>query len=111
MPVIKHGRTTGTTMGWLNGLRSRVRYYLKFENDVSIVFRSFETTFVAADGRDAFSDRGDSGSAILNRAGGGSPTKLTKSTDITFGTPWYQLLPHIEKVLPNCFLLPALASN
>jgi len=110
MPVVKNGCTTGTTVGWLNGLKSKVHYY-RCEGDTKIDFKSLETTFIPYDaGYDVFSDRGDSGSIILDRygrivailTGGGG---ITNSTDVTFGTPWYQLFPQIKVVLPSCFVL------
>jgi hypothetical protein len=39
MPVIKNGMTTGTTVGWVNGLKSLVRHYDHYDID----FTSLET--------------------------------------------------------------------
>lgn len=107
MPVIKNGSTTGTTVGWVNGLESLVRYY----SDCELEFTAFETTILSYGGPGAFSDKGDSGAIILDREGrivamltGGGGTADT--TDVTFGAAWYDLEPHIKKALPGCFLYP-----
>jgi hypothetical protein len=55
MPVIKNGMTTGTTVGWVNGLKSLVRYY----SDYELEFTAFETTILPYGGRGAFSEGGD----------------------------------------------------
>jgi hypothetical protein len=107
MPVIKNGLTTGTTVGWVNGLETLVRYYDHYD----LEFTALETTIVPYGGRGAFSAKGDSGATILDRkgrivailTGGGG---MTEETDVTFGTAWYQLEPHIKKALPGCFLYP-----
>lgn len=105
MPVIKNGLTTGTTVGWVNGLKSLVRHYDHYDID----FTSLETTIMPYGGRGAFSDGGDSGSMIVDRKGrivalltgaGG----VTNKTDVTFATAWYELEPHIKKTLPGVHL-------
>jgi hypothetical protein len=112
MPVIKNGRTTGTTVGWLNGLKTLTRHY-QIEG-VKKEFKTMETTIVPYGGRwrDAFSAGGDSGAAILDRDGrfvalltgaGG----MNGETDITFATPAYELLPRIKELVPGADLLPA----
>jgi len=106
MPVIKNGKTTGTTTGWVNGLESLVRHYDYYKID----FTSLETTIIPYGGRGAFSDSGDSGSVIVDRkgrivailTGGGG---LTDETDITFATAWYALEPLIKKTLPGVYVL------
>ncbi|PWW72996.1 hypothetical protein C7212DRAFT_354227 [Tuber magnatum] len=112
MPVIKNGLTTGTTVGWVNGLESLVRYY----PDYDLEFTAFETTILSYGGRGAFSDQGDSGALILDRGGrivamltggGGS----TDESDVTFGTAWYELESHIRKALPGCFLYPVVSGR
>jgi len=107
MPVIKNGLTTGTTVGWVNGLESLVRYY----PDHELEFTALETTILSYGGRGAFSEKGDSGAIILDRGGrivamltGGGGT--AGENDVTFGTAWYDLEPHIKKTLPGCFLYP-----
>jgi len=105
MPVIKNGSTTGTTVGWVNGLKSLVRHYDSYDID----FTSLETTIVPYGGRGAFSGGGDSGSIILDRkgrivallTGGGGEMD---GTDITFATAWYELEPLIKKTLPGVHL-------
>ena len=57
MPVIKNGMTTGTTVGWVNGLKSLVRYY----SDYEIEFTVFETTILPYGGRGSFSEGGGLG--------------------------------------------------
>ena len=112
MPVIKNGLTTGTTVGWVNGLESLVRYY----SDYELEFTAFETTILSYGGRGAFSDKGDSGAIILDRGGrivamltGGGGT--TDEADVTFGTAWYDLELHIKKALPGYFLYPPIPDD
>ena len=112
MPVIKNGLTTGTTVGWINGLKSIVRHYVNYD----LEFTSLETTILPYGGRGAFSDSGDSGAIVLDRRGrivavltGGGGT--TNETDVTFGTAWYELEPHIKKALPGCYLYPAVPDD
>lgn len=115
MPVIKNGRTTGTTVGWLNGLKSFVRRY-RLLGVEAIEFGVMETTIVPYGGRGAFSAGGDSGSAILDRngrfvallTGGGG---LTNKTDITFATAACKLLPRINEAVPGASLFPAVSGN
>ena len=116
MPLIKNGRTTGTTTGWLNGLETLTRHY-GIEGVAD--FKTMETTIIPPRGRSgnryAFSGDGDSGSAILDRngrfaallTGGGG---LGDETDITFATPAYQLLPRIQDVVPGVDLFPVVPS-
>jgi len=96
MAVIKNGRTTGTTVGWMSSLKSLVRYY-KFIN-------------VPYDNKDAFSDEGDSGSVIVERGGravavltGGGGT--TDATDVTFASPYCELEKRIKEVFPGIRLI------
>lgn len=112
MPVIKNGLATGTTVGWVNGLKSLVRYYV----DYDLEFTALETTIVPYGGRGAFSDQGDSGAIILDRkgrifavlTGGGG---MADETDVTFGTAWYELEPHIQKTFPGYFLYPKVSDD
>ncbi|TEB33531.1 hypothetical protein FA13DRAFT_159525 [Coprinellus micaceus] len=111
MPVIKNGRTTGTTVGWLNGLKTLARHY-RIKGVENIDFQTMETTILPYGGcRGAFSAGGDSGAAILDRNGrfaalltgsGG----LNGETDITFATPAYELMPRIKKAVLGADLFP-----
>ncbi|EJD54918.1 hypothetical protein AURDEDRAFT_110315 [Auricularia subglabra TFB-10046 SS5] len=105
LPVIKNGLTTGSTVGWVNGLKSVVRHY----TSCGLTFDSLETTFLPYGNRGAFSAPGDSGSIILDRTGrivalltGGGG--LTEEHDLTFGTAWYALEPHIKEVFKGALL-------
>ncbi|RDX47194.1 hypothetical protein OH76DRAFT_1456816 [Lentinus brumalis] len=105
MPVIKNGRGTGTTVGWVNGLKSLVRH----SDYDDIKFTSLETTILPYSQPGGFSNRGDSGSIIVDRRGrvvalltGGGGT--TNETDITFATAWYDLEPLIKSTLPDADL-------
>ena len=105
MPVIKNGMTTGTTVGWVNGLKSLVRHYDYYDID----FTSLETTIIPYGGRGPFSDGGDSGSIIVDRrgrivallTGGGG---LTNETDVTFATAYCELETRIKEALPGVHL-------
>ena len=107
MAVVKNGRTTGTTAGRMNGLKSLVRHY-KF---INVEFTSRELTVVPFDGaRGAFSDVCDSGSIIADRGGrivalltGGGGT--TNATDVPFCTPYCELEKRIKEVFPGVRLL------
>ena len=84
MAVVKNGRTTGTTIGWMSGLKSPVRYY-KF---INVQFTSREFTVVPYDnkpGRGPFSDEGNSGS-IIAELGGRAVALLTAGDGITNST-------------------------
>lgn len=115
MPVIKHGSATGTTVGWVNGLKSLVRYDYDRAK-----YTALETTILPYGGfdggreRGAFSGKGDSGATILDRAGrivalltGGVGSNNV--TDVTFGTAWHDLEPHIRKTLPGCVVYSAVS--
>jgi len=111
MAVVKNGRTTGTTVGWMSGLKSLVRYY-KF---INVSFMSRELTVVPYDnkpGRDAFSDAGDSGSVIVERGGravavltGGGGSGITDATDVTFASPYCEVEKRIKEVFPGIRLI------
>ena len=62
LPVMKTGLTSGTTIGWLNGLKTLVHY-----SYYDITFTSFETTIVSYGSHGAFSGAGNLDAAILNR--------------------------------------------
>ncbi|KAJ6619251.1 hypothetical protein B0H10DRAFT_2163979 [Mycena sp. CBHHK59/15] len=105
MAVVKHGRTTGTTVGWMSRLKSLVRYY----QFINIEFTSRELTVVPYDnkpGRGAFSDQGDSGSLIVERGGraialltGGGG--ITDATDVTFASPYCELEKRVKDIFPG----------
>ncbi len=102
MPVIKNGMGTGTTVGWGNGLKSLVRH----SDYDDIKFTSLEITILPYSQPCGFSNRGDSGSIIVDRRGrvvalltGGGGT--TNETDITFATARYDIGPLIKNTLPG----------
>jgi len=109
LAVIKNGRTTGTTMGWVSKLKSLVRHYDYI--GIGIDFWSRELTVVPYDGAcGGFSAAGDSGSIIADRVGrivalltGGGG--LTNATDVTFATPYCQLERRIKEAMPGVRLL------
>jgi hypothetical protein len=107
IPVLKHGSTTGTTVGRLNSLKTLVRHYTE-----NLHFDSIEHTFLGF-GRHAFSEGGDSGASIVDREGrlvamitSGSGGK--HSMELTFATPYYKIFDRIEEVLPGYTLYPPL---
>ena len=87
---MKTGAFTGTTVGCVNGLESFTRIY----NEYNINQKSIEIAVLPYDKmHDEFSDAGDSGSVVLDRAGriveiltGGSG--VTDGTDTTYLTPY-----------------------
>jgi len=107
LAVVKNGRTTGTTVGWVSKLKSLVRHY----DYIGIDFWSRELTVVPYDGAcTTFSAKGDSGSIIADRGGrivalltGGGG--LTNATDVTFATPYCQLEKRIMEAIPGLRLL------
>ncbi|EDR13871.1 uncharacterized protein LACBIDRAFT_321502 [Laccaria bicolor S238N-H82] len=111
MAVIKTGRSTGTTVGWISGLRSLVRYYQHIDTH----FTTRELTIVPHNKRPLlgpFSSDGDSGSIIVERGGrivglltGGGG--VTDSTDVTYATPYClcTFLLVLMFVYPFCFSL------
>ncbi|EDR01110.1 uncharacterized protein LACBIDRAFT_333496 [Laccaria bicolor S238N-H82] len=114
MAVIKNGRSTGTTVGYVSGLKSLVRYYCK---DTDIQFTSRDLTIVPYDGdplRSAgYSGDGDSGSVIVERSGrvvglltaGGGRSGVADSTDVSFATVYCELEKRIKEVFPGIRLL------
>jgi hypothetical protein len=106
--VIKSGNATGTTIGRANGVFSIVHDYFI---DMSINQTSMEWGIINYDSKsEAFSEPGDSGSAIADihgRIGGmltGSSGK-TKSSDMTYATPFWWLLGRIRaNGFPNAHL-------
>lgn len=105
MIVLKHGRSTGTTLGRLNGLQTLTR---KYSNGIEFI--AIETTFVGYGGQ-VFSDDGDSGAIVIDAEGramamitGGSGP--TASCDLTYATPLHYILKRVEEVLPGYTLYP-----
>jgi hypothetical protein len=106
MAVVKNGRTTHTTVGWVSGLKSLVRHY--DYDDINLDFTSRELTIIPYGGSQhgAFSASGDSGSIIAERngrivgllTGGGG---VTDATDVTFATMYCELEKRIKEALPG----------
>ncbi|KAH9047002.1 hypothetical protein EDB83DRAFT_2404331, partial [Lactarius deliciosus] len=109
--VIKNGNTTGVTIGRATGIFSYVRKY--FGNNTHQT--SMEWAILPYDNKSGvFSARGDSGSVIadgLGRVGGiltGGSGK-TASSDITYATPFFWLLPRIKQNgFPHAHLNPVM---
>ncbi|KAH6902434.1 hypothetical protein BKA70DRAFT_1520761 [Coprinopsis sp. MPI-PUGE-AT-0042] len=109
MPVFKSGTGTGTTFGWVNGLKTLVRYRIK-----DTFFDSRELTVIPYTNDDqSFSGPGDSGSAVLDRKGrvvgmitSGTEGVRTK-VDLTYATPFHELESRIKEVFPESSLYPA----
>ena len=109
MAVIKNGSTTGTTVGWMSGLKSLVRHY----KSVNVEFTSRELTVVPYDNkpeRGAFSGEGDSCSIIVERGGRAvamlpGASGITNATDVSFATPYCELEKRIKEVFPDIRLL------
>jgi hypothetical protein len=97
--VAKRGNATGTTLGRANGVFSIVR---KYRLDSSVDQTSMEWAILPYGSKsDPFSAPGDSGSIIADISGriggmltGGSGN--TKSSDMTYATPWWWLLKQIQ---------------
>ncbi|KIL60408.1 hypothetical protein M378DRAFT_14168 [Amanita muscaria Koide BX008] len=89
--VVKSGNATGTTIGRANGIFSIVRDYF---NDMSVNQTSMEWGIINYDSKsEVFSEPGDSGSAIADIHG-------TKTSDMTYATPFWWLL---ERIRANGF--------
>ena len=97
MVVVKNGTTTGTTAGWVSGLKSLVRYY----KHTNVQFTSRELTIVPYDntpGRGPFSGEGDSGSIIVER-GGRVVALLTAGGGIIDGSTDSTALPSLRHIV------------
>ena len=102
---MKHGLTTLTTIGCLNGFESHVRRYFPTGNRDSV-----EAAVYRYDSNSGpFSGGGDSGSIIVDALGkfvalltGG--TGPTDSSDITFGSPMHWLWDVIKAEFPGADL-------
>ena len=110
--VVKTGMTTKTTIGRMTGFESIIREYPEYgpkRTSMEIAVHSYSHK----DG--AFSDAGDSGSIVIDGEGrlvglltGG--TGSTKSTDVTYITPYFWIEERIKKAFPGCFLYPVVDS-
>ena len=109
--VVKNGFTTGTTIGRVNGLESYTRIYKEY----NINQESIEIAVLPYDEmHDEFSDAGDSGSVVLDRAGriveiltGGSG--VTDGTDTTYLTPYWWIQEQVKDKFPDWFLYDIVA--
>ncbi|KAK0213851.1 hypothetical protein IW262DRAFT_1411917 [Armillaria fumosa] len=106
--VAKCGNATNTTIGRANGIFSIVRDYYQ---DMSIHQTSMEWGIINYDSKsEVFSEPGDSGSVIADIRGriGGMLTGgsgRTKSSDVTYATPFWWLLERIKaNGFPNVHL-------
>lgn len=108
--VVKHGATTGTTTGRVNGLESFTRsldaYNIKQISKELAILEHPPKRY----GAEGFSADGDSGSIILDRVGrfvgmvtGGHPSQSSR-TDITYATPFWWLLEDIQAKFPAAAL-------
>lgn len=97
--VVKSGNATNTTIGRANGVFSIVRKYFL---DMSIHQTSMEWGIINYESKsEVFSEPGDSGSIIADIRGriGGMLTGgsgMTKSSDISYATPFWWLLERIK---------------
>ena len=104
--VVKNGLTTGTTIGRLNGLESFTRVY----NEYGISQKSLEIAVLSYDKEHGkFSEAGDSGSVVLDRAGRIVGILTGRSgpideTDTTYLTPYWWIEKHVKDKFPGCFL-------
>lgn len=109
--AVKNGRTTGTTFGRVNGLKSITRHYTDYgihELSEEYVVLGYDTSSLK---NNKFSDPGDSGAIVVGRdgriigllTGGGGPID---ETDMTYITPYFWLEQRIKERIPGCFLYP-----
>ena len=109
--VVKNGFTMGTTIGRVNGLESYTRIYKEYninQKSIEIAVLPYDTM------HGEFSDAGESGSVVLDRAGpiveiliGGSG--LTDGTDTTYLTPYWWIQEQIKDKFPDWFLYDIVA--
>lgn len=108
--LIKNGCATNTTIGRGTGIRSFVRNYFPDGTPQT----SKELAILGYDKFQVFSDRGDSGSVIVDGQGrvaalltGGAGQ--TKSTDITYAAPFEWLWERIKAKFPDVHFHPTAA--
>ena len=104
--VVKHGLTTGTTIGRVTGMESFTRNV----NEYGIRDTSMEIAVLPyGNANGPFSAPGDSGSIVLDRKGrilgmlNGGAGSIYK-TDITYLTPYSYIDKDIKKYFPKSFL-------
>lgn len=104
--VVKHGLTTGTTIGRVTGMESFTRNF----NEYGIKDTLMEIAVLPyGNANGPFSAPGDSGSIVLDRKGrilgmlNGSAGSTDK-TDITYLTPYSCIDKDIKKYFPKSFL-------
>ena len=102
--VIKHGLTTLTTTGCLNGFESHVRRYFALGSRDSV-----EVAVYRYDNSDPFCKGGDSGSIIVDPLDKlvallTSGTGLPGSTDVAYGSPMHWLWEVIRAQFPGAKL-------
>ena len=110
--AVKNGRSTGTTFGRVNGLKSITRCtdYGIHQVSEEYVVLGYDTSIK----NNKFSAPGDSGAIVIGRdgriigilTGGGGPTD---DTDMTYVTPYFWLEQRIKERFPGCFLYPVVA--
>lgn len=113
--AVKEGRSTQTTFGRVNSLESITRSYPEYgisRDALEYIVLGYDTKTAK---NDKFCDPGDSGSIVADRTGrviglltGGGGT--TDSTDKTYLTPFYALLPEIQSKIEGCYILPPIAA-
>ncbi|KAI1380371.1 hypothetical protein F4677DRAFT_441686 [Hypoxylon crocopeplum] len=106
--VVKNGTTTSTTFGRVNGLESFIRYYPTYginetSTEIAVLRYSKE--------HPRFSEFGDSGSIVLDRAGqvvGGitGDGGASDGTDISYITPYYDIHAQLTSKYPGIHLYP-----
>ncbi|KAF8992685.1 hypothetical protein BDQ17DRAFT_1253700, partial [Cyathus striatus] len=102
--LIKNGGRTKTTIGCGNGIKSFVREQWNGTKHTSLEF-----AILSREIHTAFSDRGDSGSIIVDNEGRAAAFLIggcgyEESADITYGTPFEWLLKRIKVQFPDVHL-------
>ncbi|KAF8992678.1 hypothetical protein BDQ17DRAFT_1546371 [Cyathus striatus] len=105
--LIKNGGRTKTTIGIGNGIKSFVREYLSDGTEQT----SLEFAIFPQDMHLGFSQRGDSGSVIVDSEGRAAALLIggcgsEEFSDITYATPFKWLLERIKSKFPDIQLYP-----